>query len=294
MTTWAMRVFGPGAKAAGMAWMAMMGLGPTGATAQAVDFPDHALESAVLQELGLSRGPITREALGQLVELRVVGAGVESLVGLDQAPNLRKLVVGANRIRDLGPLAGLSRLEELHAWFNQIEDLRPLEDVRTLTQLQLGANRISDLTPLRSLDRLTHLDVAANDVVDLSPLEGLTALRWIEASDNRIEDLTPLAGLAGLRKLWLWRNRIADVSPLGGLDELRWLKLGANELGDVSAVLQLPRLATLSVHDNYLDVSRPALVRSIEALQSEGVRVRIEPQRTASFWATSEDGRGQR
>jgi hypothetical protein len=77
---------------------------------------------------------------------------------------------------------------------------------------------------------------------------------------------------------------------LADLDDLRWLELGANNLGDVAPILHLPQLISLSVHDNYLDPSEPALVAALEVIRSRGGTVVTTPQRTLGFWATPEDG----
>ena len=62
-----------------------------------------------------------------------------------------KLYCSYNQIKDLSPLAGLSRLEWLDCNGNQIKDLSPLAGLSRLERLDCGKNQIKDLSPIQHL-----------------------------------------------------------------------------------------------------------------------------------------------
>ena len=180
--------------------------------AQVVHFPDPNLRAAIVEDLGVDPDRITRVALQRLTRLGVIDREIESLEGLQHAPNLRLLDLSGNPISDLAPLVNLTNLEEL----------------------LLSGGRISDLTPLANLHNLDILILNGNDITDISPLGGLTNLWVLKMSYNGISDLAPLAGLTNLEELLLNENRISDVEPLRGLTNLRTLKIEGNLIVDHS------------------------------------------------------------
>lgn len=250
--------------------------------------PDPALRAAIAVALD-HQGEIGPRELEKLTRLRAVGQDIGDLTGLEYATNLSILVIGANRVTDLSPLARLSNLTELHAWNNAIRDVSPLTELKALRKLQLGANQVSDLIPLTALTDLSHLDLAANGIDNIGALAAMTGLKWLSLDDNEIADLSPLQGLARLTKLWLWRNRVNSIESLRSLKNLRWLEIGANELGSVGALSDLPAIVRVSFQDNYIDVAAPEMQELLEGLATRGVTVQAAPQRVASFWATGEE-----
>ena len=61
---------------------------------------------------------------------------------------LYDLALGKNRIRDVGPLAGLTGLRYLSLGSNQVGDVTPLGGLSGLTSLVLDGNAVTDLAPL--------------------------------------------------------------------------------------------------------------------------------------------------
>ena len=80
-------------------------------------------------------------------------------------------------------------------WFS---DLTPLAGLTKVTNLHLYRNNIADLEPVRNLTRLRFLDLRDNHITSLEPLRGLTSLEDLYIADNRITDFTPIDTIAGL------------------------------------------------------------------------------------------------
>ena len=164
--------------------------------AQVVHFPDPNLRAVVAEDLGVDPDRITRVALRRLERIGAVYKEIESLEGLQHAPNLRLLDLDGNRISDLTPLANLTNLVELGLDRNRVSDISLLAGLINLQVLTIDENRISDLTPLVNLHSLEALTLRRNLITDVEALSGLTRLRSLAVEENLIMDHSPLDGLS--------------------------------------------------------------------------------------------------
>ena len=125
----------------------------------AIDIPDANLRAAVETALRVSPGtPIVSSEMATLTRLEASNANISDLTGLAFAANLTELELGperianewknSNAVKDLSPLAGLTRLTQLHLPNNNISNILPVANLTNLTWLHLSNNNISDLSPL--------------------------------------------------------------------------------------------------------------------------------------------------
>ena len=152
-----------------------------------------------------------------------------------------------NRISDLSPLAGLTKLESLWLSDNHVSDLSPLAGLTNLEKMYLGGNQISDLSPLAGLTNLTDLNIWGNKFTDLSPLAGLSKLEYLALGGNEISDVSSLKGLTNLWRLRLDNNQITDLSPLAGLTNLKFLKLSDNPIPDDQKAMLIKALPECNI-----------------------------------------------
>jgi len=215
-------------------------------------FADSDLERAVRAALGLgSTDGITKTQLLGLTELDARGYGIQSIGGLEQCPALETLTLWENEIKDLSPLAGLTRLAYLDLDENRVSDLRPLSALTQLTTLYCGGNHVRDLGPLKGLERLELLAVWGNEISDLGPLSDLRRLRQLSAGSNALTDLAPLASLDHLETLIVSSNPVGDLSPIFSILTLRVLGLSGIGLESLVPLQSLVRRGVC-----YLDLSR--------------------------------------
>ena len=150
-----------------------------------VDFQDPELAEAVRDSLGLSAGePITRRNLLDLTSLTADSNQVESLVGLEYARELQQLqlrpsnwsaqYVGLSGPSPLGPLAGLTELEEL-----------------ALVRVGLAG---PELESLAELDNLGTLDLRYNSIGTFPDLSSFVGLHSLNVHGNPLSDVSSLAG----------------------------------------------------------------------------------------------------
>lgn len=159
--------------------------------------PDANLAAAIREEIGDS---ITTDTLLNLTGANFDNRGITDLTGLEHARNLKYLNLSTvyleeepvleNRVSDLSPLAGLTKLQFLYLDNNTISDITPLSGLKQLEQLALDGNSISDITPLAGLTQLTYLELAFNTISDLKPLTGLTQLEYLDIGDNPLSDVS--------------------------------------------------------------------------------------------------------
>jgi len=93
---------------------------------------------------------------------------------------------------------------------NKVSDLTPLTGLTRLEFLDLHDMPVSDLTPLVGLKNLEYLSIGNTQVSDLMPLAGLKNLEWLSLEDSKVSDLTPLAGLQNLKWLYLKGTQVSD------------------------------------------------------------------------------------
>ena len=220
-----------------------------------VRLDDPVLRAAAERAAGKPAG--ARLTWPDLRSLSVIGAGVSSLEGLQQARWLEHLDVSGNGLTDISPLAGLTELRTLLLNGNALRDLSPLSGLTGLEALALSGNGLADVSELSALSSLEQLWLDDNAITSVRALAGLRSLLYLHLGDNRIADISPLAGLLELRRLWLPGNAVEDVSPLRQLSKLVRLDLSRNRIADVWPLAQLSELSLLRLGWNRVaDVSR--------------------------------------
>lgn len=168
---------------------------------------------------------------------------LKTMEGLKGLSNLRKIDLGANRIRvmDVDELSGLVNLEELWLGKNKIEKIQGLEKLTKLRRLDVQSNRLTEIEGLTSIkDTLEELYLASNAITaeGASMPTGLAMefpkLTVLDLSKNRLTTTTPFAHLKSLEELWLSGNKVAtfeDVQPISGL-QLETIYLEYNPVYD--------------------------------------------------------------
>lgn len=164
------------------------------------------------------------------------------MAGLKGLHNLRKLDLGANRIRvmDADELSGLLNLEELWLGKNKIETIAGLEHLGKLRRLDVQSNRLTAVENLQAVNEtLEELYLAHNAIDDAGASMptglalSLPKLSVLDLNRNKMTSTDPLVHLKSLEELWISGNLIAsfaDVQSLSALDSLCTIYLEYNEL----------------------------------------------------------------
>jgi protein phosphatase 1 regulatory subunit 7 len=167
---------------------------------------------------------------------------LKSIQGLRGLSNLRKIDLGANRIRimDEEELSGLVNLEELWMGKNKIEKITGLEKLTKLRRLDLQSNRLEVVENLTSqVDTLEEIYLAHNGITTegASQPTGLAqdwkVLSVVDLQRNRLTSANVFAHIKTLEELWLSGNKIStleDIQALSALPSLDTIYLEYNPL----------------------------------------------------------------
>ncbi len=154
---------------------------------------------------------------------------IKSIQGLSSLVHLRKIDLGANRIRkmDESELSGLVNLEELWLGKNKIEKIEGISSLKKLRRLDVQSNRLTSIEGLTGqIDSLEELYLARNGIDDEGAMKegGLqlqfTNLTTIDLSKNRLKTCRPFAHLDSLNDLWLSENEIGTFEDVEHLSRL--------------------------------------------------------------------------
>jgi len=164
-----------------------------------------------------------------LVELYIANNKLKTISGLKHLSSLRKIDLGANRIRKMeeSELSGLVSLEELWLGKNKIEKIEGISNLTKLRRLDVQSNRLTTVDNLTTqAETLEELYLAHNGIDDGGAMQetGLSLnfkeLTTLDLTRNRLKSCKPFEHMTTLTALWISGNEIAsfeDVDPLVGL-----------------------------------------------------------------------------
>jgi len=164
-----------------------------------------------------------------LVELYLANNKLKQISGLKHLSSLRKIDLGANRIRimDESELSGLTNLEELWLGKNKIEKIDGLSSLTKLRRLDVQSNRLTTVDNLTAQTQtLEELYLAHNgiDVEGAMQETGLAldfkGLETLDLSKNRLTSCKPFEHMTTLTALWISSNDIATFEDLDSLAAL--------------------------------------------------------------------------
>ena len=178
--------------------------------AAVASFADADLEEVARDALGVdAQADLTCELLSGLTQLGVGSEADRVVYGGTLRPSPEKPFESLEGIQNLVNLRRLNIINRL------ITDIGPLSELENLDFLSLHTNWISDIGALRGMTQLEYLFLSNNRITDIESLAGLRSLQVLRLENNDIRDAGPIRGLNNLRELSLARNySLYDVQPL--------------------------------------------------------------------------------
>ena len=201
-----------------------------------VTFADKKLEKAVryfVLEKRETDKPLTEADLYHLSTIKATGLAITNLQGLEKCVSLASLDLATNNIKDLSPIAKLSRIQYLNLAFNRIEDLSPLSEIYALQYIELTKNRVKSIAPLSKLTNMAALYLNGNEISDIGAVAGMRRLSSLYLDNNKVKSLEPLRNITGLSSLSLNNNQVSDLEPLIKMDRLYFLFLENNKIKEL-------------------------------------------------------------
>ncbi|TDG53314.1 hypothetical protein AWZ03_000129 [Drosophila navojoa] len=135
----------------------------------------------------------------QLVFLDLYDNQIERIANLDGLPVLSVLLLGKNRITDIGGLASLKG---------------------TLRVLDLHGNKLTTLgSRINCLHLLKSLNLAGNQIrqINQQDFQGLRSLRELNLKRNKLRRINGFQHLVALERLWLCHNELHKVDDMASI-----------------------------------------------------------------------------
>ena len=179
--------------------------------------------------------------------------------------NLRSLIIGAARVKDLSAVFDKTELEELGAGLN-IRDLRGLHRLTKLKRLGVPFRRgIEGLAELTGIEEMSIEEWPnGQELALLGPKPQLSSLglhlkRTAAVSSAWFESAPQLTDLQ------MYFGRLSDTAGLAALTEMENLRFADTKVADLDFVTSMPRLRRLEL-DNAGEIASLTPLRGHPAL----------------------------
>ena len=217
-----------------------------------VQIPNKIIKAAINKELGQAeQADITEKQLASIKNLDLWDAGLTTLSGMPEMPNLVSLELGGNKLSNLSGLPKLPKLKKLYLSSKKSLNLSELKKLQQLEELSLRCG-LTSLSGMPEMSNLVHLDLEYNKLSSLSGLPKLPKLKSLDVSDNRLKNLSGISKLSKLEELRLARNRLTNLSGISKLSKLSELNLYSNKLKNLKELHSLPSLTNIDIEYNPL------------------------------------------
>lgn len=236
------------------------------------DFTDVNLEEVVRDQLNKSVGPIYLSEIQSIVKIRARVCSIRSINDLKYFTSLEELDLYGNRISDITPLGGLTKLKILNLSKNysinsKTKDapgmqIECLNKITSLEELYLDYNAISNVGNLSRLVKLKTLSLNHNNLTDISLLSELTKLTYLDVNNNvkieanlketGISDISVIKNMPNLEYLDISNNIIMDASNVNDCVKLKHLYVSYNLITDLNYLEYNNSVEELSANNNFI------------------------------------------
>ncbi|MGR3710292.1 MAG: leucine-rich repeat domain-containing protein [Alterinioella nitratireducens] len=176
-------------------------------------------------------------------------------------------------LRDYSVLAEMDHITALMISYTDFSDLGQIAPMRQLRELHIGSSAVTDLSGLAAFPDLTVLHAQWLPARDHGAIGGLTGLRELAVGGSNLTDLGFIADLPRLERLNLTLpGEGLTLEALRGHPALRTVHLDNTGLTDLSVFETLPRLRELSL----TEFDTPALQAQIARLRARGITVTLD------------------
>ncbi|RXZ83678.1 hypothetical protein EBB07_04655 [Paenibacillaceae bacterium] len=224
------------------------------------------LESLTLRDTkGLtSASPIA--GMTQLKELTLEGDELFNLLDIQNLRQLESLTIYDTATKDISFAASLPELHYLSLKRNnKLGNLAPLAGLSKVEHLQLDANYADKVDALSGMTNLRTLELSGAN--SLAPLKALKKLQKLTVSGG-ISDLRPLGGLGELEELRLdGSSNVEQVKAIADLKKLKVLSITNSSVYDnLNGISALSNLEELDLHESQMQL-KPASLAAIKKLR---------------------------
>lgn len=165
-----------------------------------------------------------------------------------------RLDLDSARLTDFSVLNEMPHVTALMVSYSNFDDLGDIAEMSQLRELHIGGTAVTDLSGLAGFGNLELLHVQnMYEAPDLAPVYALTGLTELAVDVTNADGIGYVADMRGLERLMLMSGQINDLTPLSGHPSLRDLSIQAGTPEDDSALLDIRGLERLEMNWGELD-----------------------------------------
>jgi Leucine-rich repeat (LRR) protein len=137
--------------------------------------------------------------------------------------------------------------------------------VNTVKKLVIDDAELAVFPDLTAYTALEKLSINGNSLTNVV-LPALPSLRFLSITEGTLETID-LSNVPGLVELFLYSNQISDMD-VSGLTNLQTLDIKNNKIADISSAEDLTSLYYVDVDNNFLNLSAPSVITSINKIRA--------------------------
>ncbi|EEB19768.1 conserved hypothetical protein [Pediculus humanus corporis] len=151
---------------------------------------------------------------------------IQKIENLESFPNLKRLFIINNHLKNICGLSQLIYLEELDLSGNNIGAIENLKDLKNLRELNLSNNNIKLIEHLIDNTELEKIDLCSNNITFISDISHLKNLKKLFLHDNKITNLRHCEKNLpqSIESITLHNNLISDLNEISHLMQFNSLK----------------------------------------------------------------------
>lgn len=175
-------------------------------------------------------------------------------------------------LSDYTQIAGLNHVTALMLGFTDFENIGEIAPMAQLRELHIGNTQVRDLTGIAAFRNLELLHVQNIEPENWGPLGAVQSLRELAIGHPGMRDFSIIAQLPQLQRIHISDvGEETDLSGIGAHPGLRSVHLSSDYLTDLSPLLRLPNLREVSIEASN-EVRHAAVIAQLRA---RGVRVTL-------------------
>lgn len=207
-------------------------------------------------------------------EIYLSSSAIRDLTPIRGMNKIEDLYIGGTKIDNLSPIRHMSTLLRLDVSDCPIKNLGPLSDLRSLKYLCLAGSTASSFEAIGALKDLEHIVLNRSKLADLHPIGALVALQRVYLRHTSVSDVSPLSALKSLRVIHLTNTLVTNITPLAELPSLEEINLDQTMVCDLTPISHLLQLRHLSLEDAILETISPLRgLTSLRRLNLNGVSI---------------------
>lgn len=230
-------------------------------TDKVIDIKDAKLKEYLLNNCDKNEDKILTESEMLQITSLTCDYNVKDLTGLEYATNIETIYMYNNQYENMNAVYDLPNLKKLNLQGNNIKNLANFKSANKLEELHINNYNDKDvidydyLASLTSLKRLGITDNYIKTTFNISTLSKLTNLESLCLNlNNQIKDIKNIGIFKNLTELDLASSYIEDISPLKDLKQLETLKIKTTDSKENIDTLKELNIKNLSYYQDISDV----------------------------------------